>query len=69
MFRSESLRERALLRLIERQELVIARLTEQVMAMAGKPWEIPYEAPSLEPAQEFDFELPEMSVVDEVVDR
>ncbi len=68
MFRSESSRERALLRLIERQEATIARLTEQLMALVGKPWEVPYQAPPLEVVDEPDFEIPELMVVDEVIE-
>ena len=64
MLRSESSRERALLRLIERQEQTIARQTEQIMLLAGKPWQLPYEPPSLvEP--EPDYEVPELGVIEE----
>lgn len=68
MLRSESSRERVLLRLIERQEQTIARLTEQLMALVGKPWEVPYDAPPLVTEDEEEFEIPELTVVDEVVD-
>lgn len=37
--RPESLRERTLLRIIERQERTIAELTDRVMHLAGRPWE------------------------------
>jgi hypothetical protein len=68
MFRSEPLRERALLRLIERQEQTIARLTEQLMALVGKPWEVPYQAPPMEIEDEPEFQIPELMVVDEVIE-
>jgi hypothetical protein len=36
--RPESLRERTLLRIIDRQQRQIEELTEQVMFLAGRPW-------------------------------
>jgi hypothetical protein len=66
MIRSESSRERVLLRLIERQEQTIARLTEQVMALAGKPWQPEYETPSLVPdLPDVEFEIPEQEPLSE----
>lgn len=39
--RPESLRERTLLRIIERQERTIEELTDRLMYMAGRPWGLP----------------------------
>jgi hypothetical protein len=41
MFRSETLRERTLLRVIEQQQQTIRDLTDRLMYQAGQPWQLP----------------------------
>jgi len=54
MFRRESSRERALLRLIEQQQQIIREQNDRLMVLAGKPWSLPpltlEEDVELEPA-------------------
>lgn len=73
--RSESARERTLLRLIESQQRIIADqqreisdLANRIMYMANKPWELPLidEPITHEPEPE-PFEIPELMALDEAM--
>lgn len=62
--RPESMRERALLRLIEEQQRTITDLTDRIMFLAGRPWEVPpvEVVPRPEPPERTWTETPEQEL-------